>query len=405
MSIVLYDKLMDCCGCSACVNICPKNAISLKRNEDGFIYPEINDQLCISCGQCLKVCNYQNKNKKKSFTKTFVAVAKNVDILESASGGVFSSIAKSFIQNGGIVYGATMTYDGKLYVRHIGIKNLSDLNKLKGSKYIQSDVQGIFKEIRNHLNNDNRVLFSGTPCQVDGLKGFLKKDYNNLYTIDLICHGVPSQQFFQDYIRYIEKKKHIKIIDFKFRDKHDGWKLYGKIKYMDLNNEIKEDFFKAEESSFYQLFLNSYIYRENCYQCPYACKNRPGDITIGDYWCIDLVHPEYLIENGGSIDEKKGVSTLIINNEKGNDLVTRYGTKIQKYESSYQQASKYNAQLIRPSVLNDKRNLVLKMYRKYGYEKVDTWYKRKLLVIKMKRKLIALIPQKIKKMIKLIIKK
>lgn len=395
--IVLFDNKKDCCACSACVNICPMSAIDFANDEYGFRYPQINEDKCISCGLCKQVCNYQKNEYKQSRKETYAAVSMNTNLKESASGGLFASLAQTILNADGVVFGSAMIYeDSKLQVKHIKVDGLEDLIKLKGSKYIQSDMGNIYTQIKELLINNKLVLFSGTPCQVAGLKGYLRKEYTNLYTIEIICHGVPNEQFFQSYINYIENKNSIQIKEFKFRDKHDGWKLYGKIKY----NDNQEAYFEPEESSYYQMFLNSYTYRENCYSCPYASDNRQGDITIGDYWCIDLVHPEYLVENGGYLDEQKGVSCLIINNEKGKELIDKYGKNIEKYSSTYEQTSKYNAQLSKPSLLKQEREIVLRIYLDKGYDDIEKWYKKRLSRIKFRRKIRAMIPRKVKDVVK-----
>ena len=392
----LFDTKNSCCGCTACESICPKHAITMLPDENGFIYPYIDQKKCINCNLCKNVCSYQNRLPSYSSKKVFVAVSQNTDISTSASGGLFASLAKSILDNGGIVYGCTMLYEqAQLQVRHIGITSVDQLENLKGSKYIHSNMHGIYSEILSNLKQEKTVLFSGTPCQVAGLKGFLQKDYPTLYTIDVICHGVPSEQLFQQYIAFEENKHNAKITAFRFRDKKQGWKLHGSMS-LDTKQTI---YFEPEESSYYQLFLNSYTYRENCYSCPYASEHRPGDITIGDYWCIELVHPELLVENGGQLDHEKGVSCMILNNDKGAELLSLYGDRIKHWDSSYENASKYNRQLTAPSVLKEERSIVLKLAQR-GYKALEDWYRRRLFLIKIRRKIRASIPRPIKDLIK-----
>lgn len=392
----LFDTKKNCCGCTACESICPKQAITMITDENGFIYPNINREKCIKCNLCKKVCSYQNKLPSSSKKEVYVAISQDTDISKSASGGVFSSFAKAIIQSGGVVYGSAMLYENeKLHVKHIKVTSESDLHHLKGSKYVYSSLQGVFSDVLTTLNTGKTVLFSGTPCQVAGLKGFLQKDYSNLYTIDLICHGVPSEQLFQQYISFEEKKNKTKITNLKFRDKSQGWKLYASMTF-DNNKTIH---FEPEESSYYQLFFNSYTYRENCYSCPYASEHRPGDITIGDYWCIELVHPSLLVENGGELNHEKGVSCMIINNNKGTELLSIHGFNIKVWASSYEYASKYNRQLTSPSLLKKERETALRLARR-NYRSLDTWYKKKLIPIKINRKIRSLIPRPIKDFLK-----
>ena len=394
--MILNFEKSTCCGCTACESICPKQAITMQPDENGFTYPHVDTEKCINCSLCQKVCSYQNTLPPVSAKNVFAAISQNTDLSTSASGGLFATLAKSVLNDNGIVYGSAMLYENdKLHVRHIKATSIEQSNLLKGSKYVHSNMQGIFPDVLTELKLGKTVLFSGTPCQIAGLKGFLQKDYSNLYTIDIICHGVPSEQLFQQYIAYEENKHNLKIKDFRFRDKKQGWKLHGSMTFS-TNETI---YFEPEESSYYQLFLNSYTYRENCYSCPYASDHRPGDITIGDYWCIELVHPELLIENGGEINHEKGVSCMIINNDKGNELFSRYGSGIKHWKSSYENASKYNRQLTAPSHLKEERNIVLELARN-NYKSLDIWYRKRLIPIKIRRKIRASVPNPIKNFIK-----
>ena len=397
----LFDTKKSCCGCTACESICPKHAISMQPDENGFTYPHIDAEKCINCILCQKACSYQNNLPPVSDKSVFTAISQNTDLSTSASGGLFASLAQSVLNDNGIVYGSAMLYENdQLHVRHIKTTSIEQLNLLKGSKYVHSNIQGIFPDVLTELKHGKTVLFSGTPCQVAGLKGFLQKDYSNLYTIDIICHGVPSEQLFHQYIAFEENKHKFKITDFRFRDKKQGWKLHGSMTF----NTNETIYFEPEESSYYQLFLNSYTYRENCYSCPYASNHRPGDITIGDYWCIELVHPELLIENGGKIDHEKGVSCMIVNNDKGKALLSKYGYGIKRWKSSYENASKYNRQLTAPSQLKEERNIVLELARK-NYKALDRWYKKRLIPIKIRRKIRVSIPGFIKNILKKLLNK
>lgn len=402
----LFSEKKKCCGCGVCVSVCPKNAICLVEDENGFLYPEINEKKCISCQKCKNYCSFQEHVKNISNKETYVAVSKNTNILESASGGIFASYATEILNKGGVVYGCAMIEkDGKLYSRHIGISKKNDLWRLKGSKYVQSDMGTVYYDIREQLEQKITVLFSGTPCQVAGLKSFLNKDYDNLYTLDIICHGVPNVKLFQEYIAYVEKKMKGKVIEFRFRDKTAGWKLFGKMTLKKQNNVKKIVLFEPEKSSYYQMFLDQYTYRESCYSCPYASDRRPGDITIGDYWCVELAHPELMRDNGGNITPEAGVSCMIINNFHGRQMMQKYGNGIQYFESSYENVAKYNGQLSRPSNLKPEREKVFKIYRDDGYAGIESWYIRKMLPVRIKRMIRKSIPAPVKKIIKNIVQK
>lgn len=402
--IHLFNSKKDCCACSACVNVCPKSAISMVADDDGFIFPRIDENLCINCKRCKSVCAFQSGEYNKSLGETYVAVSKNTDVMKSASGGLFASFAYSVLQSGGVVYGCSMRYeDSVLEAKHIRITDIDEIELLKGSKYVQSNLNGSFSKVKNDLEQNYTVLFSGTPCQIAGLKSFLGRDYPNLFTLDVVCHGVPNALMFQDYISFVENRINKKIIDFRFRDKSQGWKLYGGMTCSD-DTGTKYVCFEPEESSYYQMFLNSYTYRESCYNCPYANDNRPGDITIGDYWCVELVHPELVNENGGPVDYRKGTSCMIINNKKGLVLLNKYGKGIDKWSSEYDKASKYNAQLRRPSEFKPQREIVFSLYKK-GYAELEAWYQKELRKTIRMRKIRAAIPSPIKKMARRLVNK
>lgn len=378
----------------------------MEPDENGFLYPQIDEARCVGCGLCERVCAYQHGPKRASDKETYAAAAQDADLVRSASGGVFASLAQAVLAQGGVVYGCAMEReDGRLVVRHVAVTALQELPRLKGSKYVQSEIGTIYRDVQEQLNAGKTVLFSGTPCQAAGLRGFLRKAYDNLFVVDIVCHGVPSLQFFRDYLRLTEEKYGGRIVDFRFRDKSAGWKLHGCMSIETADGHAKSVCFEPEESSYYQMFLNSYTYRENCYSCPYAGENRPGDVTIGDYWCIDLVHPEVLAQQGGKFDEQRGVSCLIVNNARGRELLARFGQGIAREPSSYEQAAKYNAQLTRPSVLKEERAQVLALYRDGGYAQVEKWYQKRLRKIRFVRGLRAAVPRWAKDGIKSLLKR
>lgn len=375
--ITLVKNKKDCCGCGACKNICPQKAITMKPDKYGYIYPEINYDKCIKCGQCKKICSYQNDVLLQNVRSAWVASSKDEKIIiNSASGGIFAVMAKKILEENGIIIGVSLEkIDNKLIPRHIKVDNINCLRKIQGSKYIQSDMGNIYIEIRKELNRKKKVLFSGTPCQVAALKYFLGKKYENLYTIDIICHGVPSIKIFQDYILNLEQSLDIEVINFKFRDKTIGWGLCGKIKYK-KKDTIVEEVLPAGMSSYYKLFLTSEVYRENCYYCKYAKRKRIGDITIGDYWGIREEHPELFYNN--KFIEKKGISCLIVNSIQGEKLLNEVKKYLNLEKSTIEKIAKHNEQLNKPSKMGENRNLILNIYRKNGYKSVEKWYRNKL---------------------------
>ena len=372
-TITLFKNKKDCCACGACLNICPKQAIKMQEDENGFLYPIINNDKCIKCGLCIKTCALQNSKLTNTPLKTYAAQSNNTDLKKSASGGIFASLALNILKVGGVIYGAVLeNVNGKLICRHIAVNNVTDLEKLQGSKYIQSNIGNIYQDVKKNLLENKTVLFSGTPCQVDGLRAYLGKKYENLYCIDIVCHGVPSNKMFQDYIEMLEKKYNDKIVDFKFRDKTKGWGLTAK----GYTAKGYTAIIPANVSSFYYYFLKSYIYRDSCYSCKYACKNRCGDITIGDYWGIENAHPEVL-KNNSVLDYRNGVSCLIVNTEQGKKLIEKYKDDLKLIESDFEKAAEENRQLNRASVCNvEKRDEILNLYSKNGYESVEDSFRR-----------------------------
>lgn len=379
--ILLFNEEKDCCSCSVCVNNCPKNAISIIENEQGFTYPIINSDMCICCEVCKKNCAYQNTQENNAPQYAYAAVVKDELLLkESASGGVFAGIAREILKNDGVVFGCSMEIeDDILTPKHIMVERQEDLVKLQGSKYVQSIMGDTYQQVKKELLAGKIVLFSGTPCQVDALKHYLgKKEYSNLITIDLICHGVPGVKFFQDYIKNLQKKNHGKIIDFKFRDKSLGWGLNGSYSYIDGKGRMHKRIIESWESSYYSLFLASDTYRVSCYSCKYANLQRVGDLTIGDFWGIENVHPEYLISGGGSLDEINGISCILVNTKRGKQCIEKYGKFFDLNVSLPQNVAKGNRQLNHPSSVGKNREKIFMLYQEGGYDAVEKWYNKQL---------------------------
>lgn len=376
--IILFDDKKDCCGCSACMNICPKQAISMERDEYGFIYPQIDKKLCINCGACKKVCAFQNKFQGKTSIKVFAAVNRNKEqLMNSASGGIFSAIAAKFLEAGGVVFGAALDFEeGHAIPHHIAIESLDEISKLQGSKYVQSSINESYMKALDFLKQGRQVLFSGTPCQIDGLYGFLGREYENLTMIDLICHGVPSANFFDDYIQTEKKKRKAKkITGFVFRDKKNGWGCNGRISLLSRHGNIKNVYVPSRLSSYYTLFLDSYVYRESCYSCKYAGPQRYSDLTIGDYWGVKNEHPELLGKQG--YDDKKGISCILANSKKGVILCDELVGLISMHPSALENVQKKNGQLSSPSKKPEERDVVLKLYRQEQYSAVEKYFRKK----------------------------
>lgn len=378
----MVQKKEDCCGCGTCALVCPTNAISMEPEELGCLYPKIDSSKCIHCHACEKVCAYTKERPEPTGEpKVFAAAAKDRAMLKkSASGGVFAAVAYGILDAGGIVYGCSLeTVDGELTPMHIGVETHKDLEKLQGSKYVQSSVGTVFLDIKQYLQQGRIVLFSGTPCQVDALKHYLKNvDTKNLYTMDLICHGVPSKALFQGYLKLLGKQKNGSVSSFSFRDKTHGWGLNACCSVRNSKGYEKAYRIPTGISSYYSLFLESEIYRTSCYTCPYANQNRVGDMTIGDFWCFEREHPEALVENGGLLRVQEGISAVLVNNEHGKYLLSMYGHQMDLYYSELESVSKWNRQLRNPSRHSEIRDILVEAYAAEGYMAIERLFLKRL---------------------------
>lgn len=345
----MIDKVgeKNCCICGNCVQRCPKEAISLTKNFNTFNYPEINYNLCNGCNRCETVCPTLNELNQQQCLGAYMA--KNINLTErklSSSGGMFSVFANYIIENNGLVCGAT--FDG-LKVKHIIVDNKADLYKLRGSKYVQSDLGDCFEQIEKYLDNNRLVLFVGCPCQTAALRTYLKKDYSNqLYLVDFICHGMLSQSLFDDYIKYLEKKYKSRVVSFSFRDKTDGWIESGpKIKFS--NGKIKR--WPLYEDTYMQGYFSAVFMKNSCYTCKYKNFHSGSDITFADYWGCEILDPEFY--------DFYGVSAVVINNENGNLLFNNISNNIEYKAVDLENIVKYNSGLIKPFEEGKDRSLFM----------------------------------------------
>lgn len=317
----------DCCGCSACLNICPNKCIKMKADNEGFLYPYIKEkENCTNCKACEKVCPIVKDDVREIIPEVYACKNKNeIEREESSSGGVFTLLAKQILKKNGVVYGAL--FDERFNVYHNKIDNEDELYKLRGSKYTQSNIGDCYKTVKNDLINDKKVLFSGTSCQIAGLKSFLKKDYENLYTVDVVCHGVPSPKVYSLYIDYIEKKYNSKIKKFTFRSKEEGWKNY-KLKFEFENGEVFSEY--GYENLYMKGFTRDLYIRPACTKCRFKKFMSGSDITLGDYWGVEKIFKDF--------DDNKGISLLCVNTVKGNEIFSEIVEKIELKKSTMEQA-------------------------------------------------------------------
>ena len=373
MNRYLTSKVSSqCCGCSACVARCPKHCIGMTTDQDGFYVPEILDaDACINCALCSKVCPFENP-KSNTATNLFYAAFTNDDntISRCSSGGIFPELAKWFLDKGGKVYGAYLDENHKLF--HIGIDKKSDLIKLQGSKYLQSDIKQTYQECKDELNKNRIVLYTGTPCQIQGLKRFLGKEFDNLYTLDVVCHGVPSPSVFEAYVKFLEKKHCAKLVDINFRDKkRNGWSIT--LRYtMEFSSGKRKDYYLISKlSEYFMAFLSGAISRESCYQCPFSSLERPGDITLGDFWGYQATRPE--------LRHDAGLSLLLVNSQKGHHLIECCKEKGVTLNSVTEDSVKRseNKNLYYPTVRPIIRNKVYEELSQKGFEYIGVKYFRK----------------------------
>ncbi len=330
--MIKINRKEDCVGCNACVQRCPKNCISMHEDEQGFLYPQVNLDLCIDCHLCEKVCPVINQAEPGKPLQTFAA--KNLDDKirkASSSGGIFFALAKNIIEDSGVVFGAK--FNNRWEVVHAYSETLDGIKNFQGSKYVQSRIGESFLKAEEFLKAERRVMFTGTPCQIAGLKRFLRKDYPNLLTVDFVCHGVPSPLVWRDYLKYItqgqailneEKIRHQStsrdaelptITCIRFRDKRISWENFGlairtSSKLTSENNELL--FEPLNKNLFMQGFLKDLYLRPSCYDCPAKqCKSH-SDISLGDFWGIKSIDKD--------AHDSTGVSLILTNTQKGLDI-------------------------------------------------------------------------------------
>ena len=309
----------DCCGCFACLQSCPKQCISKSTDKEGFDYPIVDEKVCVDCGLCEKVCPIINVSGKKQPLKVLAAKNKDKQIVaKSSSGGVFFSIARKVIEQGGVVFGAR--FDENWMVIHDYTDTLSGLSPFMTSKYVQSSIGDTYSKAKKFLNDGRIVLFTGTPCQIAGLHSFLRKYYDNLITVDFLCHGVPSPLVWRKYLEreldYIEKDIS-SIQNINFRDKSDGWKYFRLSIHFSVpknnNSENLELSSPHKENKFMKGFLNDLYLRPSCHKCRFKRFQSKSDITIADFWAISKVDPAFY--------EPDGVSMIFVNTILGDSYI------------------------------------------------------------------------------------
>ena len=371
---------IDCVGCGACANACPKSCLNMVADKCGFLHPEIQKDNCINCGACEKVCPVINKNSKgKEPIQAYAIYAKKDNVrISSSSGGLFYTMAKYIIDNGGIVYGAA--FDENLYLSHRGVDSVENLYLLQGSKYVQSDTKLCFIEIKKHLATNKPVLFCGTPCQVEGLLCYLKKPYDNLFTLDFICHGVPSPKAWQEYIKHQEKAFSSKVCSVSFRDKSNGWISFSsKLKFADKTEYLSVH----HKDAYMKAFLQNISLRKSCYNCKFKSKNRNSDITMGDLWGIKNILPH--------ITDDKGVSVAFVQSEKGKYLLGQVKDYLWLQEIPSDLAIANNSAMVKSVCEHNFGDYFFRNLGKQDFERLVEDCLNPSYYVRLKRKIISLI--------------
>lgn len=359
MRINITDK-KDCCGCTACESVCTHHAIQMKANELGFMYPHVKDEKCVDCGLCNKVCQFhKNYNRWENYDtpKVYAIRNKHPEVLSgSQSGAAFYTFSEFCLRQGYVVYGAVL--DEACRVKHMRGTSSEERDRMLNSKYVQSDIRGIYRKVKEDLRSGTKVLFSGTPCQVAGLKAFLGSRWQqNLITIDLVCHAVPSPAVWESYIGWIENKYGSQIEEAHFRDKQFGWNTHFETFKLANGKFLKR-------STFRDLFYAHYIVRESCGNCPFTNLNRVGDVSIGDFWGWFTISDKF--------NDNRGVSLLLVNSNQGKELLDGCSSELEIIESNMQEC--IQPQLKEPIQLSPQYSQFIQDFTQNGFEYVGKKY-------------------------------
>ncbi len=362
------------CGCGACAQVCPTGCIQMRRDREGFQYPFIKKQQCIQCKQCRIVCPMKQEemnaeyNKEVEVPQAFGGWHKDDAVrLDSSSGGVFSLLAEYVLAQGGVVFGCA--WNEHMQAVHIGVESKEELAKLRGSKYVQSNIGSVYIQVKRELEQKRKVLFSGTPCQSAGLYAYLGRHDENLWIVDFICHGVPSPVVFQTYIKHIERKYKSRVVSFRFRNKDHGWNPFGLQlgTYIQFADKTKVRNYPAYKDSFMNGFLDNLYLRPSCYCCKFKTLPKPyADFSMADFWGADRV--------GKELYDGRGTSLVLVHSEHGKKLWKHLNKTYGFQEVNFEKAVKYNQSFFHAADKNRKREEFFRDFYKIGYPYVEKKY-------------------------------
>ena len=331
--ITIKEKTL-CCGCSACAMKCPKHCITMQADSEGFLYPVVNKEDCIDCGLCERVCHELHPYEQRKPLNVYAAINKDEEIrLKSSSGGIFYLLAEKTISEGGVVFGARFDEQWQVVIDYA--ETMEGIKPFMGSKYVQASTATAFKDAEAFLKQGRKVLFSGSPCQIAGLYHYLRKEYDNLTTVDFVCHGVPSPKVWQRYLDEVVKSGKQAINDIKFRNKSNGWKKFNFVLSYNQEKQTHSLISWHQQNHFMRAFLSDMILRPSCHECRAKQGSSHSDITIADFWGINIEMPE--------MDDDKGTGLVLVNTDKGRQALD--WSKVTQKESSVEVASKYNGGL------------------------------------------------------------
>lgn len=345
--IVVANK---CTGCGSCMSVCPKDCISMSEDDNGFLYPHINNDVCVNCNLCKNRCPVLNEVKANETGKAYACINTDEKIRsESSSGGMFTLIAEYVIEQGGVVFGAAL--DENMEVYHSEASTKIELRKFRGSKYVQSKIGDTYKRAKKYLDEGRMVLFTGTPCQIGGLYASLNKKYENLITQDIICHGVPAPKVWRRYLKYqLKSHQSDNTKEVRFRNKDNGWLKYSMKIDFDNGKEYKMPFVKDK---YMNAFLSELCLRDSCYECSFKSMERQSDITLADFWGVNEIMPEMF--------DDKGTSLVVVNTKKAEDIFTSISDKVKVMEVKIEDAVRYNPSMYKSVVRHPKREKFLEM--------------------------------------------